>query len=78
MTTQESIIDILRTELGLEESLPITPETTLAELGADSLDTVELVTAIEEEFDVSIDDEAIADCRTVGDVFKLIEGKEGA
>jgi acyl carrier protein len=51
----------------------ITPSTPFAELGADSLDTVELVMELEEEFDISIPDDVAERLRTVGDVIRYIE-----
>lgn len=45
------------------------------DLGADSLDTVELVMAFEEEFGVEIPDDAAEHIQTVGDAVKFIEGK---
>lgn len=45
------------------------------DLGADSLDNVELVMAFEEEFDIEIDDAAAETCKTVGDIITLIAGK---
>lgn len=45
------------------------------DLGADSLDLVELVEALEEEFDVQIDDEELADIETVGEAYSLISAK---
>jgi acyl carrier protein len=47
------------------------------DLGADSLDLVELVEALEEEFGVRIDDEELADIATVGEAFELIAAKTG-
>ncbi len=47
------------------------------DLGADSLDTVELVMALEEEFDIEIPDEAAEGIATVGDAVKFIEDKKG-
>ena len=47
------------------------------DLGADSLDTVELVMALEEEFDIEIPDEAAEGIATVGDAVKFIEEKKG-
>lgn len=56
--------------LKLEE---IEPEMELkADLGADSLDNVELVMALDEEFGVQIADDACADCTTVGDLQQLM------
>ena len=45
------------------------------DLGADSLDTVELIKAFEEEFDIEIPDEDAENIRTVGDVLKFLEDK---
>jgi acyl carrier protein len=45
------------------------------DLGADSLDLVELVEALEQEFGVRIDDEELADIATVGEAFELIAAK---
>ena len=47
------------------------------DLGADSLDTVELVMALEEAFDIEIPDEAAEGIATVGDAVKFIEEKKG-
>jgi len=46
-------------------------------LGADSLDTVELVMALEEAFDIEFPDEAAEGIATVGDAVKFIEEKKG-
>ena len=54
-----------------DESLEIKPESTFAELGLDSLDTVELVMSLENEFEITI--EMTEDIKTVGDVVKVIE-----
>jgi acyl carrier protein len=45
------------------------------DLGADSLDLVELVEALEQEFEVTIDDEELADIATVGEAYGLLVGK---
>ncbi len=59
--------------LGVEED-KVSPEASfIDDLGADSLDTVELVMAFEEEFDVEIPDEAAEKIQTVGDAIKFIE-----
>ena len=61
--------------LGVEESR-VTPESKFIEdLGADSLDTVELVMAFEEEFGSEISDSEAEKILTVGDAVKFIEGK---
>jgi acyl carrier protein len=54
----------------------VTPQAKFIEdLGADSLDTVELVMAFEEEFNVEVPDEEAEKLQTVGDVIKYIEDK---
>ncbi len=69
----EKIVKILAENRDVDPSL-ITPETTFAELGLDSLDTVELLMAFEEEFGINL--EMSEDLKTVGDVAKLIGGEE--
>ena len=49
----------------------------IEDLGADSLDTVELVMAFEEEFDIEIPDDAAEHIQTVGDAVKFISDKAG-
>jgi len=53
----------------------LTAETTFEEIDADSLDIVELVMALEEEFDLEISDQEIENIKSVGDVIKYIESK---
>ena len=61
-------------QLGVDES-EITPESHfIDDLGADSLDTVELVMQLEEEYGIEIPDEDAEKLQTVGDVVKYIEG----
>ena len=47
------------------------------DLGADSLDVVDLVMSLEEEFDIEIPDEAVEGIKTVGDIVKYLEEKKG-
>ena len=54
----------------------VTPEASFADdLDADSLDLVELVMALEEEFDISVEEEELSDVATVGDAIALVESK---
>lgn len=56
----------------------ITEDSNIQEdLGADSLDVVDLVMAIEEEFDVEIPDEEVEGIKTVGDIIKYLEAHQG-
>jgi acyl carrier protein len=75
MTTQEKITEIIVEQLGVKPE-EVTPEASfIDDLGADSLDTVELVMALEEEFGVEIPDEDAEKIQTVGDASKYIEEK---
>ena len=69
----ERVKKIIAAQLGADESA-ITPETDLAEdLGADSLDAVELAVAFEEEFGITVPDDDITAIVTVGDILEYIE-----
>jgi len=69
----EKVKRIIREQLGVEED-EITPTTSFVDdLGADSLDTVELVMAIEEAFDIEIPDNDAEKMRTVQDLIDYIE-----
>lgn len=66
---------IIAEQLGVKPE-EVTPEASFVEdLGADSLDTVELVMALEEEFGIEIPDEDAEKMTTVGDAVKYIEDK---
>lgn len=47
------------------------------DIGADSLDVVDLVMTLEEEFDIEIPDDAVEGIKTVGDIVKFIEDNQG-
>ncbi len=67
----DKVKKILAEYKGIDEAI-IQPETSMESLGIDSLDTVELVMNLEDEFDVEI--EVDEDIKTVGDLVKIIEG----
>lgn len=70
---EAKVKEIIINELGVEPD-KVTPEASFVEdLGADSLDTVELVMAFEEEFGIDIPDEDAEQMRTVGDAVKYIQ-----
>ncbi|MBM3900589.1 MAG: acyl carrier protein [Verrucomicrobia bacterium] len=72
-STEQRIKDIIVDQLNVNAD-QVTPEAKFIEdLGADSLDTVELVMALEEEFGVEIPDEEAEKLQTVGDVLKYVE-----
>lgn len=69
----EKIRKILSEQLGVEEST-IQRESLLAEdLGADSLDAIDIVMSVEDEFGLEVPDEVIESMTTVGDIVKFIE-----
>lgn len=72
---EERVKDIIVDQLGVSAD-QVTPEAKFVEdLGADSLDTVELVMALEEEFDVEVPDDEAEKLQAVKDVVGFIEGK---
>jgi acyl carrier protein len=74
---EQKVKDIIINELGVDAE-KVTPEASFVEdLGADSLDTVELVMAFEEEFGMEIPDEEAEKLRTVGDAINYIQSNQG-
>lgn len=72
-TISEKITQIIVEKLGCDES-QVTPEASFTtDLGADSLDIVELVMELESEYEVSIPDDKAEQIQTVGDAIKYIE-----
>ena len=70
---ESKVKNIITDQLGVSED-EIKPESSFIEdLGADSLDIVELVMAMEEEFEVEIPDEEAANIKTVGDAINYIK-----
>ena len=74
---EAKVKEIIINELGVDAE-KVTPEASFVEdLGADSLDTVELVMAFEEEFGMEIPDEEAEKLRTVGDAISYIQNNQG-
>ena len=72
----EKVKSIVADQLDVEEE-KVTVEASITEdLGADSLDVVDLVMSIEEEFDIEIPDEAVENIKTVGDIVSYIESNQ--
>lgn len=67
----EKVRAIMADKLGIAET-EIKMETTFEDLGADSLDIVELIMAIEEEYDIQVSDEEAEKAKSVGDVVNYI------
>lgn len=77
-STEAKVKEIIINELGVESD-KVTPEASfIDDLGADSLDTVELVMAFEEEFDIDIPDEDAEEMRTVGDAVAYIKKQQAS
>jgi acyl carrier protein len=74
---EEKVRDIIVEELGVERDKLSDGASFMEDLGADSLDTVELVMAFEKEFDIDIPDEEAEKLRTVGDAMKYLHEKVG-
>ena len=75
---EEKVKDIIVEELGIEREKLADSASFMDDLGADSLDTVELVMAFEKEFDIDIPDEDAEQLRTVGDALKYLHDKMGS
>ncbi|MBP2650139.1 MAG: acpP 3 [Firmicutes bacterium] len=73
MTTFDKVKDIVVEQLGVDEADVVIDSTFIDDLGADSLDIVELIMAFEEEFNVEIPDEAAEKIKTVKDAVEYID-----
>ena len=74
---EDKVKDIIVEELGVEKDKLTEDAHFMEDLGADSLDTVELVMAFEKEFDLDIPDEEAEKLLTVGDALKYLHEKIG-
>ncbi|WP_028511255.1 acyl carrier protein [Ruminococcus sp. NK3A76] len=69
----DKVKEIIVDQLDADEN-DVTQDASITDdLGADSLDVVDLVMSIEEEFDIEVPDEEVANMKTVGDIVKYIE-----
>lgn len=71
----EKVRSILVNQLGVDEDKVVIDASIVDDLGADSLDVVDLIMSLEEEFDIEIPDEDVETMKTVSDVVKYIEAK---
>jgi acyl carrier protein len=74
MNVEEKVKEIISEQLEVAAD-QLTTETTFEEIDADSLDIVELVMVLEEEFDLEISDHEIEEINTIGDIVNFIESK---
>ena len=72
----EKVKSIIADQLDVEEEKVVAEASITEDLGADSLDMVDLVMSIEEEFDIEVPDEAFENIKTVGDVVAYIENNQ--
>lgn len=70
--TLEKVIDVVRETLDLDDSVVLTEGTSFKDLGADSFDLLQLVTDLEQEFDMTFDAENIDEIANVGDAVDAI------
>lgn len=78
MVVADKVKTIIAEQLGVKAEEVAPTSSFIDDLGADSLDTVELVMALEEEFGIEIPDDDAEKMTTVGDAIKYIEEKTGA
>ncbi len=69
----EKVRAIICSQLDIEEDMVTVDSNVLDDLGADSLDVVDLIMSLEDEFDIEIPDEETEGIKTVGDIVKYIE-----
>lgn len=74
----EKVKDLIADQLDVADKESITEASSITDdLGADSLDVVDLVMALEDEFSVEIPEDEVENIKTVGDIIKYIEDKQG-
>lgn len=73
MEVKERIINLLSDKLGYDKTEIKEENNFVMDLGADSLDMVEIIMGIEQEFGLKIEDEEITGIETVGDLIKKVE-----
>lgn len=74
---KQKVVEIIVNKLSVEESKVTENAHFINDLGADSLDTVELIMEFEKQFNVEIPDEDAKDIATVGDAINFVEKKLG-
>lgn len=77
MSTLDKIKSLLSSQLGIKEDRIQLKSRILEDLGADSLDLVELLMTLEDEFNVTVSDDEAIKLKTVEDIVKIIEATQG-
>lgn len=75
MALEERVTNLVVTQLGVDAAKVAKDSSFIDDLGADSLDTVELVMAFEEEFDLEIPDDDAQKMRTISDVLEYLKDR---
>lgn len=73
MNTFEKVCRIISDQLSMSSDFEFSEDTTWEEINADSLDLVEIVMAIEDEFSIAVPDEAVSEMRNMGDLVAFIQ-----
>ena len=70
----EKLREIFANQFGLDPETITESTNIVSDLGADSLDVVEMLMSLEDEYGITIEDEKVAEMKTVGDVVRCVEG----
>lgn len=76
MSIESKVKEVIAKQLNLDEAKVKTESSLLDDLGADSLDVTEIMMNFEDEFGIDVDDENLANIKTVADVIKYIESTQ--
>lgn len=74
--TFEKIADLLSKQLGIAKDTVTMDSEIIKDLGADSLDIVEMLMGLEEEFGIEVSEDEAINLKTVGDIVKVIDSKK--
>ena len=72
----EKVVSVAQDTLDIADGVELTEGTNLKDLGADSFDLLEFVTALEDEFSLTFDDEAVGTIATIGEVVDAVESAQ--
>lgn len=72
----EKVKELVAEQLGVDKSTIAENSNIIEDLGADSLDVIEMLMTLEEEYEITIPDEKIGQIKTIGQIVELIESSE--